>query len=124
MLTMAGCSQRLETAFNERLFDQAVTGCADATPHTTDIGIQECVNRRHPEFRTMSLDQFWKRAIIDRFCRAHTLTDDDFALCVDQMNVEFNAPTNSPEEQQSRREVCAATARWEFARYGTTTPCP
>ena len=120
---LAGCSQHPQTTFNERLFDEAVAGCEAAAPHD-DKGIQQCVNARHPEFREMSFDQFWKRAIIDTFCSAHTLTDGDFALCVDQMNVEFNAPTNSPEEQQARRLVCAATARWGFARYGSNTPCP
>lgn len=120
---LASCSQQPQTAFNEQSFDQAVSGCEDATPHLTDKDIQQCVNRRHPEYREMSLDQFWKRAIVDTFCRSHTLTDDDFALCVNQMSVAFNASTDSPEEQKSLRQVCTATAHWEFARYGINTPC-
>lgn len=122
--TLVGCSQQPQTAFNERFFVQAVSSCEDTTPHPTDKGIRQCVNRRHPEFQDMVSDQFWKRAVVDTFCRSHTLTDDDFALCVKGMNIGIGVPANSPEEQQSRRQACAATARWEFATYGTNTRCP
>ncbi len=51
-----------------------------------------------PRFQDMVSDQFWKRAVVDTFCRSHTLTDDDFALCVKgMMDIGIGVPANSPE---------------------------